>query len=279
MPAELSKSPVPLAEISQGPNALEMFLDRNQKNLIVLTILVALGAAALVIYRGIEKSRQESAGAALSTAENMGALQAVIKDHAGTVAASSTMVLLAEHQWTEGQQDAAIETLRKFIASNADHAALATAQASLGSKLMIQGKSSDATRIFQELSNDPKARFVAPFALISLGDISKMAGDFDKADESYKRVKTEFSESAFAETAKRRLATLKAKPPVEIDAPPVPKAEIPAALAAPAQVAPVNEAVPAAVPDSAPPAGSATDASKPEPRNEPGEKSPATPQS
>ncbi len=122
MPADLSKSPVPapLAEISQGPNAFEQFLDRNQKNLIILAILIAIGVASLVVYRGIEKSRQETAGAALNKADNLAALQAVINDHADTVAARSTMILLADRQWTEGQQDAAIETLRKFIAVESD---------------------------------------------------------------------------------------------------------------------------------------------------------------
>ena len=62
MSADLKNAPVPLAEISQGPNAFEEFLDRNQKNLVVLAIALALGAAGLVIYRGIEKSGQQTAG-------------------------------------------------------------------------------------------------------------------------------------------------------------------------------------------------------------------------
>jgi predicted negative regulator of RcsB-dependent stress response len=227
MPDDLQSSPVPLAEISQGPNAFEQFLDRNQKNLIILSILIAIAVAALVIYRGVEKSRQETAGAALIKADNLTALQSVISEHTGTTAASSAAILLAERQWTEGQQDAAIESLRKFIAANPEHPALPTAHASLGSKLMIQGKSADAAKIFQDMIDDPKSRFVAPYALISLGDIAKLAGDLDKAEAAYNRVKTEFSDSSFAETAKRRSATLKAKPPVEIDPPPAPKTDPP----------------------------------------------------
>jgi len=114
MPADLQETPVPLAEISQGPNAFEQFLDRNQKNIIILAILIAIGVAAFVIYRGIETSRQETAGAALNKAEDLAALQAVITEHADTTAARSAMVLLADRQWTEGQQDAAKETCPKF---------------------------------------------------------------------------------------------------------------------------------------------------------------------
>ena len=222
MPADSPETPVPLAEISQGPNAFEEFLDRNQKNLIILAILIAVGAAALVVYRGIEKSRQETAGAALNKAADLAALQAVITEHADTKAARSAMVLLADRQWTEGQQDAAIETLRKFVAENPDHPATYTAQASLGAKLMAQGKTPDATKVFQEPVDEPKARFIAPYALISLGDISRAAGDLEKAEASYNKVKTEFSDSSFADTANRRISTLKAKAPVEIDPPPAP---------------------------------------------------------
>jgi len=220
MPADLQPSPVPLAEIAQGPNAFEQFLDRNQKNLVILAIVIAVAVAALVVYFGVEKSRQETAGAAFIKAENLAALQGVIKEHSGTVAAASAAVLLAERQWTENQQDASIDTLRKFISANPNHPSLPTARASLAAKFMIQGKSGDATKIFQSLIDDPKSRYIAPYALISLGDIAKLAGDLNKAETSYDRVKNEFSESTFAETAKRRSASLKAKPPVEVDPPP-----------------------------------------------------------
>ena len=228
MSADLKESPVPLAEISQGPNAFEVFLDRNQKGIVAFAILLALGAIGLVIYRGVETSRQESAGAALTKATDLAAYQAVVDGHADTVAAGSAMVLLADSQWTANQQDAAIATLRKFIAASPTHPAIPTAKANLGAKLMAQGKSGDATKVFDELVADPAARYIAPFALISLGDLSKSGGDLEKAEASYNKVKTEFPESSFAETASRRIATLKAKPPVEIEPPPAPATPPPA---------------------------------------------------
>ena len=267
MPADLQPSPVPLAEISQGPNAFEQFLDRNQKNLIILAVLITIAVAALVIYRGIEKSRQETAGAALVKAENLTALQSVITEHSGTTAAASAAILLAERQWTDGQQDASTDTLRKFISSHPDHPGLPAAQASLGAKLMIQGKSADATRIFQELIDDPKARYIAPYALISLGDIAKLAGDLGKAETSYNRVKNEFSESSFAESAKRRTTSLNAKPPVEVEPPPPPKPETPdiPAVLTPGTPPPPEAAPPAAATPNTQPAQE----SKPESRSEP----------
>jgi predicted negative regulator of RcsB-dependent stress response len=223
MPADLPESShTPLAEISQGPSAFEQFLDRNQKNLVILAILVALGTAGYVVYSGIEDSKQKTAGAALNKAEDLASLQSIISEHPDTRAAKSAMLLLADKQWSEGQQDNAVETLRKFIDSNADHPAIGSAKASLASKLMAQGKSGDATTLFQEIADDPKERFIAPFALISLGDIAKAAGDIAKAETHYNRINTEFSGSSFNQTAGKRIASLKAKAPVEIAPPPKP---------------------------------------------------------
>jgi predicted negative regulator of RcsB-dependent stress response len=224
MSADLKNAPVPLAEISQGPNAFEEFLDRNQKNLVALAVVLALGAAGLVIYRGVEKSGEETAGAALNKAEDLTSLQSVVDQYAKTSAGGSAMVLLANKQWTEGQQDAAIATLQKFIAANSDHPAIPTAQASLGAKLMTQGKSAEAAKVFQALADNPNAKYIAPFALISLGDLEKAGGDLEKAEASYNKVKSDFADSSFAETAGRRLTILKAKPPVEVDPPPAPPA-------------------------------------------------------
>lgn len=239
MPADLPESSAtPLAEISQGPSAFEQFLDRNQKNLIILAVLIAVGTAAFVVYRGVADSREKTAGNALNKAEDLAALQAVVNDHPGTRASHTAMILLAERQWSEGQQDTAIETLRKFIAGQPEHPALGSAKASLGTKLMAQGKGGDAAALFQEIADDPKERFVAPFALISLGDLAKAGGDLAKAESHYNRVKTDFPDSGFAETATQRSASLKAKAPQEIDPPPAPKPEEKPAAAAPATTPP-----------------------------------------
>lgn len=222
MSADLKESSAPLAEISQGPNAFEEFLNRNQKGIIVFAILLALGGIAAVVYSGVETSRQQTAGAALVKAEDLVSLQAVVDQNKDTLAAGSAMVLLANSQWTAGKKDEAVGTLQNFIASSPKHPAIPTAKASLGSKLMILGKSGDAVKIFEDLSSDPTARFIAPFALISLGDLAKAAGEPDKAEPFYAKVKTDFPESSFADTAGKRITALKAKAPVEIEPPPVP---------------------------------------------------------
>jgi hypothetical protein len=123
----------------------------------------------------------------------------VVGEHGDTQAAYSAMILLAAKQWQEGQQDTAIETLRKFIAASPKHPALPTARAGLASKLMAQGKTAESAEIFQSLIDDPNARFIAPFALIALGDMSYVAGDTERA---------EFSTTASEPTLPTRISSI-----------------------------------------------------------------------
>ena len=150
MSADLKESPVPLAEISQGPNAFEAFLDRNQKGVIVFAILLAIGA---VIAVDLPRHRDKPPGNRRCRPHQgrgprlvPGGRRMAMPD---TVAAGSAMVLLADSQWTDGKKDEAVGTLQKFIAASPSHPAIPTAKASLGSKLMGQGKSGDATRNFR----------------------------------------------------------------------------------------------------------------------------------
>ncbi len=245
----------PIGEIAQGPSAFEQFLDRNQKNLVALTIVLAVAAAAWVIYCGVVSSKEHTAGAELNKAEDLTALRSVIRDHAGTAAADSAQVLLAARQWSEGEKDAAIETLKAFIAAKPGHPACPSAKASLGSKLQAQGKLADASKVFEELAGDPAARFLAPFALLALGDIAKSTGQIEQAEKSYQKAKTEFPDSSFSSIITKRLSYLKAQMPTEIAPPPPPPATpaTPAAdSGAPAVVVPpVTPEAPAPVQEDA----------------------------
>ena len=224
MSADLKESSVPLAEISQAPNAFEAFLDRNVKGLVVFSVVIAIAAAGFVVYRELEKNKQEDAGAAFVKAKDLAGYQGVVDNDKGTLASGSAMLLLANAQWTGGKQDDSVATLRKFISENPDHPAVPTAKANLGTKLIAQGKTGDAAKILEEVVEDPAARYIAPLALISLGDIAKAGGDLEKAETTYNKVKSQFPGSEFIDEANRRVSGLKSKPPVEIEAPPAPPA-------------------------------------------------------
>lgn len=214
-----SDSSRPLAEIAHGPSKFEEFLDKNQKLLLLLAILIALLAAAYVVMRGVEQGKQEAAGASLIEAQNADELEKTIVKHAGSQAAKSAELLLADHQWSNGNKERSIATLRSFLADRPDHPATPTAKASLASKLMSQNENDEAARLFQELVDDPEARYVAAYALISIGDIAALAGNTEKARATFERVAAEFSGSEFSSTAGSRMRDLSALAPTVVAKP------------------------------------------------------------
>ena len=208
----------PLGEISQEPPALEVFLDKHQMKLIVIAALLAIFAAAYVVYDGVKEGAEETAGELLANAEDVSELQSVVKNHEGTKAAYSAKVLLAEKQWEDGNQDDSISTLKAFVESDRDHPARPAAEASLAAKLASQGKAEEAIGYLEDLTEDADSRYLAPYAWIALGDIRSEKGDSEGAAKAYSMVEQEFPESTFSQEATKRLLVLKADAPVEVAA-------------------------------------------------------------
>lgn len=219
MSAKPSDPSTPLAEIAHGPSKFEEFLENNQKLLLLITVLIAVGTVVFVVMRGVEKGKQEAAGASMIDAMNAEELEKVIDEHAGTQASKSAQLLLADKQWSLGEIDAAIATLREFLADQADHPAAPTAKASLASKLVVEGRSNEAVPLLEDLIDDPQTRHLGAYALISLGDIAAAAEKQDKAMRYYDRVIADHSGSDFVTTANSRIRDLGAVAPTVVATP------------------------------------------------------------
>lgn len=214
----------PIAEISHGPSAFEEFLDKNQKLLIILGILIALGMAAWVIKDGVREGAYLSAGNALIAANDATALEEVMQNHAGTPSEASAAVLLSDTQWEQGQQDDAIATLKAEIAANPEHPATSAAYARLAARLDSQGKTEEAKAAYEDILDRPQAAFYAPYALISLGQIAKAEGDIDKAKDYFSQATEGYPGNPLANSASKALQFVEFKMPEEID-PPAPDPE------------------------------------------------------
>jgi tetratricopeptide (TPR) repeat protein len=200
-------------------------MDRHQRALIILFIGLVLAAVAYIIIDGLKDGAEKQAGAALVAATDLASYQATAKQHPDTLAGGSAMIISAQLQWDDGQQEASVKTLNDFLTRYPDHPGRPSAMASLGTRLIRLDRSEEAAGNFRKILEDPKAQYLAPLALISLGDIDWKAGKIEEAEASYKRVATDYSESPFAYSANRRMSLLRAEQPVAIDARPVPAPE------------------------------------------------------
>jgi predicted negative regulator of RcsB-dependent stress response len=225
-------SPVPLGEIIQGPSPFEKFLESNQKILAVGAVVMALSIGAYMIYRTIEADHRADAGAALSAAKDIADLEKIKNDFSGTPSAASATLAIAEKQWSNTQQDEAIDTLKGIIQQNPNHPVQLLAKSTVAYRLLAQGKTGDAEVAFQAVIDNPDSHFLAPAALIALGDIAKKSGNKEKAELNYNKVGKEYSDSKFAQIATERLKFINFQAPVEVEAPPTPQAP-PASISQP----------------------------------------------
>ena len=220
--SDLSSTPIPLGEISQGPSALEQFLDRNQKLITIAAIVAALGLGAYFVSNQIKADHAADASVALTKAQDIADLEKIVKDFDSTPSAASAMLAIAEKQWGNLQKEEAVTTLRAMIEKFPDHAARPIAQSTLGYHLIDLGKTGDAEVIFKGIIDDQNARFLAPAAMVALGDLAKQNKDLVKAKEYYDKASKEYTDSSLANMAKDRAQFLNFQAPTEIEAPPAP---------------------------------------------------------
>ncbi len=223
--ADSNADPKPIAEISHGPSAFEQFLDKNQKLLIGLGVVLAIAAGAWVVKDGIDRGAREDGGNALVDAETTEELKAVVENHAATPAAGSAAVLLSDRQWEEGQQSASLETLRTEIAARPEHPATIPARARLAARLREMGETAEATTQLEQLIADPTADWIAPYALVSLAEIARAEGDAAKAESYLEEAREKYPMTAFSNSIQEAARFVDFTMPTEVEAPAPPTME------------------------------------------------------
>ena len=211
-------SGTPLDQLTEGA-ANQQFIEKHQVKLIALVSLLIVLALVYLVLREMKKSHEETAGALLVNASDAAELENITKNFADTAAAGTAKLLLADKQWSDGQQDDAIATLRGLIDSKEPHPARANAQASLATKLLAQGKIADAEAIYTELSKDSDSGHLAAYAWIALGDLAVKKGDLEAAGKAYEIVEKDFPRTFFEQDATKRRLLMKAQSPAEVAAP------------------------------------------------------------
>jgi len=216
--------PTPIAEIDHGPSKFDEFMNKHQKKLIILTILAVIGILGYVIFDGIQKSKNETAGTALVEAEDEEALKKMIQDHNVSSSKSSAYIRLANMQ-AATEPSEAIKTLDNFISSYQDHPSIKEAELNRALLLANSGKKDDAKLKLEELIADSDAAYLSPLAAYALANILGEEGDNAAAAEVYQKIENLNNGKSYQSlrvSAKRQLKILNIKEAVEITpAPPV----------------------------------------------------------
>ncbi len=201
---EKDSNPTPLAEIEVGPSAFEQFLERNQKALIAVAVLIVLAAAALIVHRNMRHDTERKAAAALILCydETTGkydadSLQKVTADFPGTPAAETASYLYTVALWDAGRTEDSLKALGEFIVEAPADSLRNQAALVQACRLLKLGQEDKAQESFQMVvdSQDP---VFAPVALMTLGDMARARGENDKAKALYEEVLAKYPDSSFS---------------------------------------------------------------------------------
>jgi len=230
----MEDAPTPIAELDQGPSKFEEFLEKNQKKLFILAILIFLGVLSYVFITGLEKKYAAEAGAAFMQATDEESLNKIITDHSSSPAAGTAAMAIAQLRTTDDDRTAA---LNHFIDNYPDHPGVPAKLLELALIQMNAGKNSDADITLNKLISNDKSAFLAPRAKIALADIAASSNELKKAEQIYTEIKD--SQTHFSNVAAERLLYLTAKEPVLVKKKPV--APAPGEEAIPPVTAPVEQ--------------------------------------
>lgn len=207
----MENAPIPIAEIEQGPSKFEEFLDKNQKKLVILAILIFLGVLAYVFMTGLEKKKAADAGALFMQASDEESFNEIITEHSSSPSAGTAAMAIAQLRTTDDDRTAA---LNHFIDTYPDHPGVPAKLLELALVQMNAGKNGDAENTLNKLISNDKSEYLIPRAKIALADILASENELEKAEKIYKEIK---DSKHFSNVAAERLIYLKAKDPIVVD--------------------------------------------------------------
>ena len=207
----MEDSPIPIAELEHGPSKLEEFLDKHQKKLIILAILIFVAVLGYVIMTGLKEKGAKDAGAALMLASTEEEYQQVISDHSNPATAGSSAMSIAQLKTTDNER---VEALNHFISNYPEHPGVPAKLLELALIQMNTGNNSDAKNNLTKLLSNENSAYLAPRAEIAIADIAASANELEEAERLYSKVRD--AKNHFSPVAAERLLYLKAIDPDEV---------------------------------------------------------------
>ncbi|MDZ4288934.1 MAG: tetratricopeptide repeat protein [Prosthecobacter sp.] len=232
----MSKTLPPAPAPFEAPPALEQFMEKHFKSMVMAVALVVLALVGYAVFRLNSQKKTEEAGAAFVAAKTVVDCDLVIQKYAGTEAAGNALLLKADLFWEENKKDSSVAALREFVAKHSEHPFFPPSLVALASKLDSTGERAEAKTLFERVVAEFPDADVAPLAQIRLGDILWAEGKEDEAKKAYESLPAKFAnaDSAFINESEERLKWIEAKLPTkEVDGPPKPKEATPAPGAIP----------------------------------------------
>ena len=190
----------------------------SQRTLSIIAGAVALLALVAWVITSSGRRKEEFGNRALLSARvaaEQGNLplaatefQKVIDTYRGTDAAQAAVIGLNQVRMVNGQSDLAAANLREFLAGNPDPRYAAPAHGMLAAALENAGRPADAAASYQQASDVATVDYLKAEYLVDAGRAWLAAGRRAEAEQAYRKVITDYAETAALTEAKVRLTEL-----------------------------------------------------------------------
>ncbi len=212
-------------------------IDRNRSKIFIVIVASAIAACAFLVVGQMKKQKHLEAASAYTSALDKGeiaALDAVVVDFPGSIAAGNSLLSKAELQIDQGKPEDAQATLEQFVADFSTHARHAQGIFGLANLYHVSGDAEKAKDYYEQTIAAQSDGELTPLARIRLGDLAAEAGDKETADQQYQESYTSHPGNPFFGYAEDKIALLKiGNPPIVkrpvVEPKPEPKAEAPKA--------------------------------------------------
>lgn len=202
------------------------FVRENQKSLIFIAGAII---AMVIIYFGYQKMylapREEKAASQMYVAQDAWAkkdwdkalkgdagypgFEKIINDYSNTKAANLAYFYAGIAYLNKGEYKKAIDALTNY--RGGDVMAAAEALGGTGDAYVELKDYDKASTFFKKAADKASNKFLSPFYLKKLGLVYEEQKDYKSADETYKKIKSDYPESSEAQSMDAYIARVEAK--------------------------------------------------------------------
>lgn len=212
-----------MAQLTLQDQLLTWF-EKNKRQLLIGTGLVAVVALVVSIYFWRQTQAQTEASEALSKviagsmtgAAPAGTTEALLKvanDYAGTEAAKRAVLLAAGNFFADGNYKEAQAQFEKFLRDYRDSPFAGQALLGVASSKDAQGKTDEAINAYKDIADHHAGESIAPQARFALGRLYEQQNKPELARDQYQQVAQLDANGALGSEAGLRLAELFSKNP------------------------------------------------------------------
>lgn len=194
------------------------WIKKYQRTLIIAIAIVVLSIAGIMYMRMASERRENFASSLVGNARavaNSGNVALAITDlsdiaasHRGTVAAEEAEILVAQLRLSEGQADAAVQSLQEYIGRGPSNQFVASAHGLLAVALEQIMDFDGAAAAYLNAADAAWYDFLQAQHLLEAGRIFAETGDTTQAIATYQRLLDDLPETDMVMEARLRLAEI-----------------------------------------------------------------------